>query len=186
MSRSTQRGSAGAEPDSLSGERVRPLASTDGPKRRGLLWRSERGAALVEFALVLPVLLLLVFGMMDFGKAINYWLDANHLAAEGARHVAVNRNLGTTLELYLRNQADTTELRNGGTGSVPTPLQTTLCYFDDEAPFGTIGEGDRVRVRATVTYRWMPFLGLSATTTTISGSAISRIEQTVTNHPPDC
>ena len=35
----------------------------------------ESGQALVEFALVLPLLLLLVLGMVDFGKAYNYWND---------------------------------------------------------------------------------------------------------------
>ena len=45
----------------------------------------------MEFALVLPLLLLLVFGMLDFGKAYNYWNDATHLTAEGARYAAVNR-----------------------------------------------------------------------------------------------
>src|SRR5918999_1240462 len=142
-----------------------------------MLWRSERGAALVEFALILPVLLLLVFGMIDFGKAINYWLDANHLAAEGARHVAVGRAVGQPLETYLRGQADTTELRNGGTGSVPTALQTTLCYFDGDGDGDRDDEHDRVRVKATVEYHWMPFLKLDSTSTTITGTATSRIEQ---------
>ena len=47
--------------------------------------RDESGAALVEFALVLPLLLLLLFGLLDFGKAFNYWIDETHLANAGAR-----------------------------------------------------------------------------------------------------
>ena len=56
------------------------------------LWRrgrgrfaSERGVALIEFALVLPFLLLVVFGMVDLGKAVNYWNDETHLANQAAR-----------------------------------------------------------------------------------------------------
>ncbi|WP_427016404.1 TadE/TadG family type IV pilus assembly protein [Pseudarthrobacter sp. P1] len=51
---------------------------------------SERGAAAVEFALLLPVLLLLVMGIMEFGRAYNVQISASQAAREGARYVAVN------------------------------------------------------------------------------------------------
>lgn len=50
----------------------------------------ERGAAAVEFALVLPLLLTLVFGIIEFGWAYAQMLDVRHGAREGARLVAVN------------------------------------------------------------------------------------------------
>jgi Flp pilus assembly pilin Flp len=46
---------------------------------------SERGAAAVEFALLLPLLLLLVFGIIDFGRAINAQITITQAAREGAR-----------------------------------------------------------------------------------------------------
>ncbi|WP_427019319.1 TadE/TadG family type IV pilus assembly protein (plasmid) [Pseudarthrobacter sp. P1] len=51
---------------------------------------SERGAVAVEFALLLPVLLLLVLGIMEFGRAYNVQISASNAAREGARYVAVN------------------------------------------------------------------------------------------------
>jgi hypothetical protein len=61
-------------------------------RRRGPTTSSERGQALVEFALVLPVLLLLIFGIVEFGLAFNAAVSVNFvsrgaalLAAEGGR-----------------------------------------------------------------------------------------------------
>ena len=46
---------------------------------------SQRSQALIEFALVSPVLLLLLFGVIDLGRAIFYYDTLNHAAREGAR-----------------------------------------------------------------------------------------------------
>src|SRR5207248_3738382 len=45
----------------------------------------QRSQALIEFALVSPVLLLLLFGVVDIGRAIFYYDTLNHAAREGAR-----------------------------------------------------------------------------------------------------
>src|SRR6266568_9622524 len=75
----------------------------------------ERGVALVEFALVLPLILVLLFGMIDFGKAFNYWNDETHLANEAARYAVVNKNPfpQPSLEAAIKQDADSAELRNG-------------------------------------------------------------------------
>lgn len=52
---------------------------------------SDRGAAAVEFALVLPLLLMLVFGMIDFGRAYNDQITLTQLAREGARLESLGR-----------------------------------------------------------------------------------------------
>ena len=45
----------------------------------------ERGATLVEAAIVLPLFFLLVFGLLEFGLGFKDWLSLNHGAREGAR-----------------------------------------------------------------------------------------------------
>ena len=45
----------------------------------------ESGAAAVELALVLPILLVLVFGIIDFGRAYNAKISLTQAAREGAR-----------------------------------------------------------------------------------------------------
>jgi Flp pilus assembly protein TadG len=47
--------------------------------------KAQRSQALIEFALVSPVLLLLMFGVVDVGRAIFYYDTLNHAAREGAR-----------------------------------------------------------------------------------------------------
>ncbi|MDP9223556.1 MAG: pilus assembly protein [Actinomycetota bacterium] len=51
--------------------------------------RSERGAAAVEFALVMPILFLLVFGIIEFGFIFNKMLSVTHSAREGVRTYAL-------------------------------------------------------------------------------------------------
>ena len=148
------------------------------------LHRCESGVALVEFALVLPLLLVILFGMLDFGKAFNYWIDETHLANEAARWAVVNKNPGGgTLQEYIQQQADTPELRNGGTSSVPAPLQICISF-----PNGSANVGDPVHVTASSTYNWLPLIGnrIGITQTTITGSATMRLEAIPTNYGAGC
>jgi len=133
------------------------------------------GQALVEFALVLPILLVLLLGMIDLGKAFNFWIDQTHLSAEGARWAVVNKNPGpgASLAESIRLQADTDELRDGGTPSIPDAL--SVCV----AGSGVVG--DPVTVTVSTTYNWLPFLGPhlgGVTSTSLSSTATMRIEQT--------
>ena len=47
--------------------------------------RRERGASLVEFALMMPLLILLLLGMLEFGWAMAQQIDVRHKAREGLR-----------------------------------------------------------------------------------------------------
>lgn len=51
--------------------------------------RGQRGAVAVEFALILPVLLLILFGTIEFGRVYSQWQVYNGAAREGARCAAV-------------------------------------------------------------------------------------------------
>ena len=51
--------------------------------------RAERGAAAVEFALLLPLLVALLFGFVEFGIAFNTKIQATNAAREGARIAVV-------------------------------------------------------------------------------------------------
>jgi Flp pilus assembly protein TadG len=55
-----------------------------GRRRRDRCGR-DRGAAAIEFALLLPLLLLIIFGIIDFGRALNTQITITQAAREGAR-----------------------------------------------------------------------------------------------------
>ena len=50
----------------------------------------ESGQAMVEFALILIPLLILVVGIIQFGIGLNFWLDQQRIANQGARWAVVN------------------------------------------------------------------------------------------------
>lgn len=75
-----------------------------GHAARGSSERSESGAAMVEFALILPLLLMLVFGTIEFGRAYNAQNTLTHAAREGAREYAITQD-ATAGEDAARNAA---------------------------------------------------------------------------------
>lgn len=73
--------------------------------------RGERGAALVEFALVLPLLMLFVFGVIEFGGTYNNFISLRNGVREGARLAVVNDQSGGNIvtETKQRIGLDTTQ-----------------------------------------------------------------------------
>jgi Flp pilus assembly protein TadG len=162
--------------------------------------RSQRGTAMVEMALVLPILLFVALGIVDFGRAINYSNDVNQIAADGARYAAVNNNPGmaltpqvTDFRQWLRNQADTSELKDGtfaggNPANCPDPMNTAECSRSVtaklkvcvESPTGQpLTAGNPIRVRVESSYNLIPFLGEQTKfgSVAIKGQAVMRLEQ---------
>ena len=68
------------------------------PRSRGLRLRAllrcgDQGSALVEFAMLLPMLLLLTTGIMVFGVAMNNYLQLTNAVSIGARTLAVSAQM---------------------------------------------------------------------------------------------
>lgn len=62
----------------------------------GEVRRAERGQALLEFAYLLPILLILLLGMIAFGTTLNNYLEMTNGVTAGAQALAVSR--GQTLD----------------------------------------------------------------------------------------
>jgi Flp pilus assembly protein TadG len=161
------------------------------------LLRNERGTALVEFALVLPLVLLLLLGMIDVGKAVNYWNDETHLANEAARYAAVNNSpdpnwaiapcnkacLSAKINTAIKNQSDTAELRQGGTQSISSHGVNVCIFFPNGThPTGPKAlAGEPVKVVVTATYNWLGYLvgrrGGTLPSSTLTATSTMRLEQ---------
>jgi Flp pilus assembly protein TadG len=133
--------------------------------------KSQRGQALVEFALILPLLLTLVLGIFDFGTAYNYQNNMSQLANEAARYAAVGTCDGCShtnqIPAVVKADADTGALRNSVTITVGFPSGSNGC------------QGDAVKVTVTKDYTWIPYLKLA--NSTIHASATMRLETPYNN-----
>ncbi len=80
--------------------------------------RDDRGAAMVEFAIVLPVLLLILLGIIEFGRAYNAQVSIQAAAREGARELAL-RHSSTDVESATRDGAPSVTI--DGIAQTPCP-----------------------------------------------------------------
>lgn len=167
----------------------RLLARKSGRAPRSLFGRASRaladetGVVLVEFALVSVVFLLVLFGVTQFGLALNSANDETHLANELARYAAVNYNPapnGQSLAAWVKSQGDNTFV--SGSGKVCVSF-----------PNGTSNIGDPVRVDVQTTFDWQPLYGFSQllgggipASSTVSGSAVMRLEAQPTVYSAGC
>ena len=115
----------------------------------------ERGAAAVEFALVLPVLVTLVLGIAEFGRAYNQETILAAAAREAARTMAVQNSAVTA-----RTAAKTVASSLGLTDAQITGLPTTCT------------SGSTVNV--TITYQSASLTGFFGATRTLVAKGAMR------------
>ncbi|HHX50646.1 MAG TPA: pilus assembly protein [Clostridia bacterium] len=84
-------------------------------------WSDKKGQSLVELALVLPILLMLLLGIVEFGRIYGAYLTISHAAREGARHAAVGGNELSVIETVQRRAAG---LEPGSLNITVTPGDT--------------------------------------------------------------
>jgi Flp pilus assembly protein TadG len=132
-------------------------------KQRLAKLRGERGQAMVEFALVLPILLTVVWGCIEFGRAYWTYQQLSAAVSEGARTAAVSRSVAfpsTTVTTAVRNAA-------------PNLTASNLTVTTTSTPW-TPGQS----VTVTGTYpESIKILGITLFDQRISSSRTTRIEQ---------
>lgn len=121
--------------------------------------RNDRGAAVVEFALVAPLLILLLVGIAEFGRAYYLQTTLSGSAREAVRTMALD-NDSVAARATARSAAAPLVLSDGQIGVTPT-----TCVSTTGAP-----------ASATVTISYVtPFMsGLFGTTLTLEGRGVMR------------
>ncbi len=119
--------------------------------------RDERGAAAVEFALVMPILFLLVFGIVDFGVAIGRYAAVSNAAREGVRTASIG---GKTADVRAAVNASIASSLPGSPPTVTvtckTPTGTNCSTFDA----GAVSGGTAI-VEVRVTRNWITPVGMA-------------------------
>jgi hypothetical protein len=125
--------------------------------------RRDEGVAMTEFALILPVFVLIIVGLLAFGRVFFYWIEANHQASETARWAVVDRNPygpGQTLQQHAA-QNSTTEFAG----------DVKVCI---DFPAGAAALGEPLRVRVQKPFNFLPMIPIGQIT--IRGSSTMRVE----------
>ena len=107
----------------------------------------DKGAAMVEMAIVVTLLLVMVFGIIEFGRAYNFNISVTHVAREGVREYAVTQDasLGTAAAIGAATSLDTALMTTAASGcdgvaDIGNPATMAITYpFDFNIPFVPLG-----------------------------------------------
>ena len=118
-------------------------------RRAWLSQTRDRGAAAIEFALLFPLLMLILFGIIDFGRALNAQITLTQAAREGARLDA------------LGEPNVTSQTQSAATGLSPVSVNVTAC---------PPGAGPNVNAQVDVSYTFNFVTPVGAIAGLIGGS----------------
>jgi Flp pilus assembly protein TadG len=109
--------------------------------RRIRVGRGQSSQALIEFALISPVLLLLLFGIIDIGRAVFYYDTLSHAAREGARTAVIasnslptNASVLATVRTQLVGMPVTEPCPQGPLTSATPPANAAWLYVTEPNP----------------------------------------------------
>jgi Flp pilus assembly protein TadG len=158
--------------------------------------RSDSGQALVELAFVLPIVMLILFGIIDFGLALNNYNGDTNLVNIAVRTASVMGASTTNTTAQCGGVAKTNLLAYVQCEATATgaPTPTYVCFSDNggyASTDTTLTTGDPLKVEVDSTFGWMKILtggssyvhGLSLNSK-IGASATMRIEASGTGTNP--
>jgi Flp pilus assembly protein TadG len=117
---------------------------------------------MVEFALVVPILCIVLFGIFQFGALYNDYVTLTDATRVGARKAAVSRHEADPAA------AAVTAARNSASGLTPAKLVVTVSATGWE-------HGDSVTVDASYPYK-INLLGVVVKTGTLKSKTVERVE----------
>jgi Flp pilus assembly protein TadG len=111
--------------------------------------RAQHGQGLVEFAMLLPVLIILMFAIFDFGLAMNHRVVISNAAREAARYAATGQ-APDNVKARAVQQSE---------GLIASADDVSVTYYDTNAD-GRLTSGDSVAVNINYAYKLVTILPL--------------------------
>jgi len=132
------------------------------PVKKRIQIRSQQGQTMTEFALVLPVLALILFAVIQFGIVFNNYITLTDATRAGARKAAVSRQDAN------RNSDVVSAIRSSASGLSASKLTVP-------PPSSTWNSGDDVTVTASYPYS-ISLLGFVVKSGQLSSTTTERVE----------
>ena len=129
--------------------------------RRKIELRSQKGQAVTEFALALPILVLLLFAVIQFGITFNNYVTLTDATRAGARKAAVSRQQSSPSAVV------TTAVRNSAANLTQSNLNVSVT--------STWQPGADVTVTATYPYQ-IKLLGIPLKKGNLTSTTTERVE----------
>jgi Flp pilus assembly protein TadG len=128
-------------------------------------WRSQKGAALVEAAVVIPLLLFVSVAIFEFGRAYQTWQIVTNAAREGARVAVLPTATTSGVQQRVRDYMQTGQLLHWSTATIVVDSGATLTVN------GATAAASRVTVNYPFTFLVLqPVANLVVGSTTLGGA----------------
>lgn len=125
---------------------------------------NKEGAALVEMAIILPLLFLIVFGIFEFGRAMVMTNSLTNAAREGARRAAVSPP-PIDVDEFVRS-------------AIPFRYEASELIITPEPTSPTPGSGSPIRITVTLPFHTVTNFIPALNDITLRGQASMRYEYT--------
>jgi Flp pilus assembly protein TadG len=133
--------------------------------------RSEKGAALLEAAITVPIILLISVGIFEFGRAYQTWQVLTNASREGARLAVIDGSTDAQVRTTVNNY-----LTSGGL----VALSSTNIAIDRKAPLTASSTASRIQVNYPFQFMVLnPVVRLIAPTDTKTGAPITMTAATL-------
>lgn len=135
------------------------------PCRQQAAARRRRGAAAAEFAVVLPVFLLVTFGILEFGRMIMVQQVLTNASREGARLACIEGTSVSDVQTAVNQFLTNASVSGVSVAVSPDPLTSA-------------GPGSQVSCTTTVPFNQVSWISSSwfATNVTLTASSVMRRE----------
>ena len=123
--------------------------------------KNKKGQAVVEMSLVLPIFLLVVVGIFDFGRALHCWSSLNHQCVQAARAASKRTNQLVARNIFTSTTHTSLKEVKKVFWESRSPIMATTDYTEpDWIASGVASSRDSVTISASFHLTLMtPFLG---------------------------